>query len=65
MSSSCSRRSEVTPAMLFCMTLKLPLATVSRYRKMMFSTIQPIGKNPVATPRIEARIDMPAGIVKT
>ena len=31
---------------------------------MTLSTIQPIGKKPVATPRIDARIDMPAGIVK-
>ena len=32
---------------------------------MTFNTIQPIGKKPVTTPNIEARIDMLAGIVKT
>ena len=32
---------------------------------MTFSTIQPIGKNPDTTPSSEARIDMPAGMVKT
>ena len=31
---------------------------------MTLSTIQPIGKNPVTMPRTEARIDMPAGMVK-
>jgi hypothetical protein len=31
---------------------------------MTLSTIQPIGKKPVTAPRIEARIDMSAGIVK-
>ena len=32
--------------------------------KMTLRTIQPIGKNPTTTPSSEARIDMPAGIVK-
>ena len=32
---------------------------------MTFKTIQPIGKNPATTPSKLARIDMPAGIVKT
>jgi hypothetical protein len=32
---------------------------------MTLSTIQPIGKKPVTAPRIEARIDMLVGIVKT
>src|SRR5581483_11521275 len=31
---------------------------------MTLSTIQPIGKKPVTAPRIVARIDMPAGMVK-
>ena len=31
---------------------------------MTFSTIQPIGKNPDTMPSSEARIDMPAGMVK-
>ncbi len=31
---------------------------------MTLSTIQPIGKNPITTPRMLARIAMPAGIVK-
>ena len=31
---------------------------------MTFSTIQPIGKNPATTPSSEARIDIPAGMVK-
>ena len=31
---------------------------------MTFSTIQPIGKNPATTPSSDARIDMPAGMVK-
>ena len=31
---------------------------------MTFSTIQPIGKKPATTPSSEARIDMPAGMVK-
>ena len=31
---------------------------------MTFSTIQPIGKNPETTPSTEARIDIPAGMVK-
>ena len=33
--------------------------------KMTFSTIQPIGKNPVTTPSSEARIDMLAGMVNS
>ncbi len=32
---------------------------------MTFSTIQPIGKNPATMPSREARIDIPAGMVKT
>ena len=32
---------------------------------MTLSTIQPIGKKPATTPSSEARIDMPAGMVKT
>ena len=32
---------------------------------MTFSTIQPIGKNPATMPSSDARIDIPAGIVKT
>ena len=32
---------------------------------MTLSTIQPIGKKPATTPSSDARIDMPAGIVKT
>jgi hypothetical protein len=31
---------------------------------MTLSTIQPIGKKPDTTPRIEARIDISAGMVK-
>jgi hypothetical protein len=31
---------------------------------MTLSTIQPIGKRPVAMPSTDARSDMPAGIVK-
>ncbi len=31
---------------------------------MTFSTIQPIGKKPDTIPSSDARIDMPAGIVK-
>src|SRR5256886_3438982 len=31
---------------------------------MTFSTIQPIGKNPATTPSSDARIDIPAGMVK-
>jgi hypothetical protein len=31
---------------------------------MTFSTIQPIGKNPVTAPSTVARNDMPAGMVK-
>ena len=31
---------------------------------MTLSTIQPIGKKPMTTPSSEARIDMPAGMVK-
>ncbi len=45
--------------------LEEPFSTVSRYRKITFNTIQPIGKKPVTAPSTVARNDMPAGMVKT
>jgi hypothetical protein len=48
--SSCSRRSSVMFIMLSCSALNEPFSSVSWCRKMMFSTIQPIGSSPNAMP---------------
>lgn len=63
-SSSCSRRSWVMPAMESCSTWKLPFFSVSWCRKMMLSTIQPMGSRPVSPPSSAARPAMPAGMPK-
>ena len=49
-SRSCRRRSSVMPDSESYSTLKLPFYSASCCRKMMFSTIQPIGKRPVKPP---------------
>ena len=49
-SSSCRRRSGVMRAIESCRILNEPLSSVSRYRKMMFRTIQPIGRSPNSAP---------------
>jgi hypothetical protein len=64
-SSSCNRRSVVTPPIACCKVPKAPVATVSRYMKMTLSTIHPIGKKPMTAPRMLARIAKPAGIVNS
>ena len=64
MRSSCRRRSGVTPPMVCCSVTNTPFSTVSRYRKMTLSTIQPMGKKPTARPSIPARTAMPPGMVK-
>ena len=46
-SSTCKRRSGVTPPIACCKVPKAPVVTVSRYMKMTLSTIQPIGKKPM------------------
>src|SRR3984957_4776812 len=63
-SSNCSRRSAVTPPTARLSASKRPADPVSWYMKMTLSTIQPIGKKPDTTPSSDARIDMPAGMVK-
>ena len=45
-SSSCSRASVVTCVMLWRSVAKSPRSSVSWYRKMTLSTIQPIGSSP-------------------
>ncbi len=45
-SSSCSRRSSVMPDSESCRILNVPFSSVSWCRKMMLSTIQPIGSRP-------------------
>jgi hypothetical protein len=62
-SNNWMRRSAETPPIACCKVANAPVARVSRYMKMTFSTIQPIGKKPVIAPRIAARIASPAGIV--
>ena len=65
MSRSCSRRSGVMSPIDFCMIANQPFSTVSRYRKMTFRMIQPIGKNPVSAPSATARTAIPAGHPKS
>ena len=61
-SSSCRRRSSVMPESESCRILKLPFCSASCCRKMMLSTIQPIGSRPVKPPNIAARPAMSAGM---
>jgi hypothetical protein len=61
-STSCSRRSEVTRPRLCWSTLNRPFCSVRWYRKITFRMIHPIGRSPYATPRSEARRASPAGM---
>ena len=61
-SKSWMRRSSVMPESESCSTLKLPFCSVSWCRKMMFSTIQPIGSRPVKPPSMAARPAMSTGM---
>jgi len=63
-SSSCRRRSSVMRASESCSTLNEPFSVVSRCRKMMLSTIQPIGSRPLAAPYNAAEPAMLAGMPK-
>ncbi|VVO45225.1 hypothetical protein PS710_06601 [Pseudomonas fluorescens] len=63
-SSNCSRRSSVMRASESCSTLNEPFSVVSRCRKMMLSTIQPIGSKPLAAPYSAAEPAMFAGMPK-
>ena len=63
-SNSCRRRSSVILARESCSTLNEPFSVVSRCRKMMFSTIQPIGSRPLAAPYNAADPAMLAGMPK-
>ena len=49
-SSSCSRASVVTCVMLWRSVANSPRSAVSWYRKITFSTIQPMGSSPKAAP---------------
>lgn len=60
--SSWMRRSSVMPESESCSTAKLPFCSVSWCRKMMLSTIQPIGSSPVKPPSSAARPAMSAGM---
>ncbi|MDT4818717.1 hypothetical protein FQZ97_518170 [compost metagenome] len=61
-SKSWMRRSSVMPESESCSTLKLPFCSASCCRKMMFSTIQPIGSRPVKPPKSAARPAISAGM---
>ncbi len=63
-SSNCKRRSSVIRARESCSTLNEPFSVVRRCRKMMLSTIQPIGSKPFAAPNNAAEPAMPAGMSK-
>ncbi|MNG11738.1 hypothetical protein D3C84_953000 [compost metagenome] len=63
-SSNCRRRSSVIRARESCSTLNEPFSVVSRCRKMMFNTIQPIGSKPLAAPYNAADPAMLAGMPK-
>ncbi|MNL18350.1 hypothetical protein D3C87_1394930 [compost metagenome] len=64
-SSSCRRRSSVTPEIEFCNTLNDPLSVVRRCRKMMLRTIHPIGNSPETMPSPAALPAMAAGMPNT
>ncbi|MNE96328.1 hypothetical protein D3C80_1945130 [compost metagenome] len=53
------------PEIEFCKTLNDPLRVVSRCRKMMFSTIQPIGNSPDTMPSPAALPAIAAGMPNT
>ena len=61
-SSNCSRRSSVMPESEACSTLKLPFCSASCCKKMMLSTIQPIGRSPVKPPYSAAVPAISAGM---
>src|SRR4029079_15298316 len=61
-SSSGSRRSVVMPMIARCSVTNTPRSSVSLYRKMTLSTIQPIGRNPYAAPSRAARPAMDPGM---
>ncbi|MNL35303.1 hypothetical protein D3C87_1573280 [compost metagenome] len=61
-SSNCRRRSSVIRARESCSTLNEPFSVVRRCRKMMLSTIQPIGSRPLAAPYSAADPAMLAGM---
>ena len=61
-SSNCSRRSAVMLESESCRILKLPFCSASCCKKMMLSTIQPIGSRPVKPPYTAARPAMSIGM---
>jgi hypothetical protein len=60
--SNCSRRSWVMLASESSWILVEPFSSASRCRKMMLSTIQPIGSRPVKAPSIAALPAISAGM---
>ena len=64
-SSSCRRRSSVMPEIELCNTLNDPFKVVSRCRKMMLRTIQPIGNRPETMPRPAALLAIAVGMPNT
>ncbi|MNP55383.1 hypothetical protein D3C76_1500270 [compost metagenome] len=63
-SSNCRRRSSVMWVRESWSTLNEPFSVVRRCRKMMLSTIQPIGSRPLAAPYSAAEPAMSAGMPK-